>query len=375
MRISNVSTSFDRGAHRVSADVEGAPIWFESADVSLTPSPEAFASAMLIPAIARGEPLTLEDSLSATWLANVGQILPVFHEWWGYPELPPRPARVRRDDAARSESTALCFSGGVDSFYTLLRSGHTIDYLVFVIGFDMTLDDRARFEAFGSSLRAVADEFGARPVVVRSNIREHPAFAPVSWERTHGGAMAAIGHLLSGVAGQLMVSSSRSFDDREPWGSHWMTDEFWSSDELRIIHFGAELKRYQKLARIAAEPILRRHLRVCWENREPVGNCSRCEKCVRTRLTLLDYGELANFPIFDGEESLARHIDALPPSHSNLKTHRRLVNQNNISPEIKQALRGLIERTDRAKRQSAGARQNFLRRIWSGRWQWKNKTR
>ena len=367
MKIDQIKATVEGGAHRVRALVDGEPLWFESADVALHPSPEAFASAMLIPAIARGETLTVEESLSATWLSNVSELFPVFREWWDYAELPPQPAGVRSSEVARSNSTALCFSGGVDSFYTLLRSGHTINHLVFVIGFDMKLDDLTRFEAFEPSLRAAAAATGAKPVVIRSNIREHPAFAPVSWERTHGGAMAAIGHLLSGEVGRLLVSSSRVYADNTPWGSSWRTDKFWSSERLEVVHAGAELHRSDKLREIIGEPLVRQHLRVCWENRSPSGNCGRCEKCVRTRLALLEVGELANFPIFDGEESLARHIDALPPSHSNLRVHRRLVNQDSVSPEIKRALRELIERTDRAKAPSASAEQSLLRRIWSKR--------
>jgi len=366
MLLSSITTTFDDGRRRVSADVDGAPLWFESADAALSPSPEGFASAMLIPAIARGETLTLEDSLSATWLSNINRILQVFREWWGYPEAAPQPASVRSAAATRLESTALCFSGGVDSFYTLLRSGYTINYLVFVIGFDMGLGDVARAAEFESSLREVAAEAGARPVIVRSNIREHPVFASVSWEYTHGGAMAAVGHLLGDAAGQLLISSSRTRDDHTPWGSHWMTDEFWSSERLSVIHVGAELNRRQKLALIAAEPIVRRRLRVCWENRAPAGNCSRCEKCVRTRLALLDCGVLADFTVFEGEETLARHIDDLPPSRGKLATHRKLANQDNISAEIKQALSRLIERTDRAN----SPRQNIFQRIWSRRRLW-----
>ena len=198
MRISSITTTLEQGWRRVSADIEGKPLWFESADVALGPSPEAFASAMLIPAIARAETLTVEGSLSDVWLSNVNRILPVFREWWGYPELAPQPVGPGCDNTTRLESTALCFSGGVDSFYSLLRSGYAVDYLVFVIGFDMKLDDVARAAAFESSLREVADETGAHPIIIRTNLREHPVFAPVSWERTHGGALAAIGRLMIG---------------------------------------------------------------------------------------------------------------------------------------------------------------------------------
>lgn len=139
-------------------------------------------------------------------------------------------------------------------------------------------------------------------------------------------------------------------------------EAFASAMLIPALARGERLTRFEKLPLIAAEPLVRRRLRVCWENRAPSGNCSRCDKCVRTRLALLGCGELANFPVFEGEESLVQHIDDLPPSRSQLLTHRRLVNQDNISPEIKQALLRLIERSDRAKRREESAWRKFLRR-------------
>jgi hypothetical protein len=321
---------------------------------------------MLIPAIARGEPLIVEDSLGTTWLSNVSKLFPIFREWWDYPELPPQPASVKFSDVARLESIALCFSGGVDSFHTLLRSGYRINYLVFALGFDIPLNDRVRFDAFEPSLREVASAIGATPVVIRTNLREHASFTPVSWERTHGGGLAAIGHLLSDNVGRLLISSSFPYSDPKPWGSSWLTDHFWSSERLQVIHFGAELLRQQKLQAIASEPLVRRHLRVCWENNAPTGNCSRCDKCVRTRLTLADIGELANYPGFEGEESLAQHIDALPPIERLRKVHHELANSERLATETRLALQRLIARSAQGEQSGrSGTAGNFIRRLWS----------
>jgi len=358
MRISSITTTSERGWRRVSADVDGAPLWFESADVALSPSPEAFASAMLMPALARGEALTLEDPVSLAWRSNVRRALPTFNQWWGYPEILPEPVHHSLK-TTRAAQTVLCFTGGVDSFHTLLRSGYTVNYLVFALGFDVPLNDETRFNAFEPSLRAVAAATGATPVVIRANLREHPAFAPVSWERTHGGALAAVGHLLSDVAGRLLISSSFTYTTRTPWGSSWMTDHFWSSDRLKIIHFGADLLRQQKLQAIASDPLVRSHLRVCWENRAPAGNCSRCDKCIRTRLTLADCGELAMYPGFEGEESLARHIDAIPAVSRVREVHRELSRSERLAPEIRLALQKLIRRS--------GSGGNFTRQ-WNSQW-------
>lgn len=360
MRISSITKTFDQGIHRVCADVDGEPLWFESADVALSPSPEAFGSAMLLPALARGETLTLEDPVSSIWRSNIRQSLFTFNQWWNYQEILPEPFHHPRQ-VTRATQTALCFSGGVDSFYTLLRSGYAIHYLVFVIGFDIKLDDLRRFEAFEPSLRAAADETGARPAVIRTNLREHSAFAPVSWERTHGGALAAIGHMLSGVAGQLLISSTDPFSMRTPWGSHWMTDAFWSSERLQILHVGAHVDRNCKLRAITDEPLARNHLRVCWENRNPVGNCSRCEKCVRTRLILADCGRLADFPVFDDEVSLLADMRALPHTGMVRPAYQDLKQRDNLRLEIKRELRKLIARTNRHQ---SRLNKNPSKKIW-----------
>ncbi|MGH9766409.1 MAG: hypothetical protein ACREAB_03165, partial [Blastocatellia bacterium] len=108
MRISAITTTFDQGRRRVQADVEGEPLWFESADVALSLSPEAFASAMLIPAIAHGETLTLEEPVSSIWRSNVRQALSTFNQWWGYPEILPEPIHYP-PEKMRATQTALCF--------------------------------------------------------------------------------------------------------------------------------------------------------------------------------------------------------------------------------------------------------------------------
>ena len=48
----------------------------------------------------------------------------------------------------------------------------------------------------------------------------------------------------------------------------------------------------------------RAHLRVCWENRSLLGNCSHCDKCLCTMVLLDACGALDSFPVFDGREEL-----------------------------------------------------------------------
>lgn len=368
MKIENLQSGIVDGTHRVSVEVMGREIWFDSTDIELRPSPEAFASALLIPTLHLDEALEIEWPLDSAWLSNVKEILPIVSAWWGYPEFQPQ-AEAAHSSGLPFGLTALSFSGGVDSFYSLLHYPGKIDYLVFTRGFDMTWEDEMRFDAFRPALDLAAARIGARPVVVRTNIKEHPLFASgASWERTHGGALAAIGHLLDGAVGQFVISSSISRDRDKPWGSHWKIDENWSTSALRIVHFGENLQRNEKITFIAEDSLVRGHLRVCWENRTPIGNCSVCDKCLRTRVALMMAGQLDNFPVFKGTDSLAEDLGQVPFSTGKMIAYSKALKHPRTDPEVRKALKALIKRTDRHLRP-------FHRRLGEVAGKWKSLIR
>jgi hypothetical protein len=257
----------EAGRWRVAADVADLPIWFESADLELSAVTEAFGSALLIPTLHKAERMRLGGSVSREWTENIGRMLPILAEWWDYPQFAPRfstdgtPDETK--DAPPGEGAALCFTGGVDSFYSLLRGDVNARLLVFVHGYDMKLEDEARLAAFRPALEAAAAATGARPVVLRTNLRRHPIFDACTWERTHGGALAAAGHLLTGEIDRLLISATLVKDDKRPWGSHSRIDHLWSSDRLRVEQCGGGgIWRHDKLRAIMDEPLVREHLRV-----------------------------------------------------------------------------------------------------------------
>lgn len=350
MQIGKIAATISSGVHRVSADVDGLPLWFESSELDLAPSPEAFASAMMIPGQAKGEPVVLQEPCDAQWRTNVASIQPIAREWWGYPVHLPQAPDGERAGAPRAAGTALLFSGGFDSFYSLLRFPKPIEYLVTVHGFDVRLHDAGRFATVEETTRKVASERGARTVVIRTNLRDHPRFAQCNWQHSHGGALAAVGHLLDRHVGSLVVSSSIANSDERSWGSHWRLDPLWSSSRLEIVYFGAEHHRWVKVGLIADEPLVRQYVRVCWENRTPSGNCSKCEKCVRTRLSLAQCGALDAFPGFDGIATLARDLDALGAAHVRGRAYRRLLERGGFDSTVTDSLRRFVERLDIAER-------------------------
>lgn len=333
------------GRHRVTAQVAGREVWFESRDFPLQPSPEALGSALLLPALFAGVDLQLEQAVCPRWLEGARAATALAVRWWKLPqrrfEASSRPMPL----TATSDLTALCFTGGLDSFHSLLRGKHRPKLLVFVHGYDIALGDEVRLGAFETSLERVAAARGARPAVIRTNLREHPLVAATSWTLTHGGALAAIGHLLSGHASRLVLASSVPRAYNIPWGSHWQLDPHWSSGALEILHDGADFSREQKAWAVAAEPLLREHLRVCWENRSPTGNCSVCDKCVNTMLLLEQAGALANSTVFNPPHSFVPLLDALP--HTTFVRVYRAMRQRGLPAETEAAVERLLVRTGR----------------------------
>lgn len=288
----------------------------------------------------------VETPLSDLWMENVARLLPIWQAWWGYvPRIPI--AETRPDARETSSGSALLFSAGVDSFFSLI-SGAKPEILVSVQGFDMPLDDTTRMAGLRTALHAAARAYACRPVVVRTNLREHPSSGrPHLWERSHGGALVAIGHLLSGGIGRLVVSASYNVLVVRPWGSSPMTDPLLAANGFAIDYFGGHTRREDKAKLLASDPLVRRHLRVCWENGKASGNCSRCEKCLVTMLHLVECGMLREFEVFDGADELCERIDAVPILRHHMNVVKRIIERGKVEPDVTRSLSTLLRRSRR----------------------------
>lgn len=352
----------EKGIHRVTANVRGKPLWFESSDISLCPSAEAFTSAVLIPAMEKGYNLKINAPLSSVWMSNIKKMAGILAKWWGYKDIEFDGAGHNISCGEKPPRTALCFSGGVDSFFNLLRGRHKIDYLVFIHGFDIRLWDTDRMNSFLSPLQDISRSTGAKLLIIRTNLREHRVSSMVPWGRAHGGVLAAVAYLLSSHIQNMIISASYPFIVDRPHGSHWEIDPLWSSESVQIIHEGAELWRAEKLRIIANEPLVRKYLRVCWENRNSWLNCCCCEKCIRTMVVLTQYGKLDDFSCFPDRASLVNHIDKLPFIDEDLFVVYESFLAQGFEPRLAKSVWALLERS-RKRRWSRTARRFCVKNI------------
>ena len=341
------------GVSRVSAAVADETVWYASDTVELSPSLEAFMTAFFQAALESDASLEVPIPLDAGWLRNVAQLPEIFHDWWGLPpRMPLLGANPAPGDGKPDQSDGAigqCFSGGVDSFHSLLKGDHDPDCLVFIDGFDIALKDTIRSAAFQASLQDITGQLGKRAITVRTNLREHSLFARSSWERGHGAALASVGLILSAELSELVIPSSYAYAHAAPWGSHWDTDPLWSlPGRITIVHDDASASRRQKVAAIAAEPLVQQHLRVCWQNKSASGNCSRCEKCVRTMVLLALTGELKHYgAVFDLNETLDKSIDRLRVIPKHLVPLWEDMATDDLDPHARQAIARLVRRSGR----------------------------
>ncbi|WP_143467747.1 hypothetical protein [Leptolyngbya ohadii] len=270
---------------RVSLIVQDRPIWFESSDAILEPAIEAFANVLLLPALNHGYRIKINTPIDADWLQGMQKLSPIYGSWWGYSSDCPIDAAETYRSTHRSNRTGICFTGGVDSFFSLQSFQAEVSRLVFAWGYDIPLKQPAKMSAFRRSLDQIAAHTQTAPIVISTNLREHPLIRSISWERLHGSALTALGILLSGEIGRLIIPPSYAMFRLQPWGSHPETDSLYSTSRCKMLHHETDEIRFGRIKSIASNPLVQQHLRICYADTSAM-NCSACEKCVMTMLAL-----------------------------------------------------------------------------------------
>jgi lipid II:glycine glycyltransferase (peptidoglycan interpeptide bridge formation enzyme) len=250
----------------------------------------------LPPAMITGSRLKLPGRVSPRLLSTLPKLQDIFHLWgtrnWGakYQRVPVD-ADVQGKSAEPASGVASFFSGGVDSFYTLLKNRDKVTHLIFVHGFDITLANRSLRARASHAAREVARELGKELIEVETNLRSF-SDSLVNWDHYHGSALASIGLLFQHQFRKVLIPSSATYAELYALGSHPLLDPLWSTVLTRFEHHGCEATRVDKSAYISNSETAMRWLRVCWANPSSAYNCGRCEKCRWTMMNLHAAGAL-----------------------------------------------------------------------------------
>jgi len=306
---------------------ERIDIWFEvpsALEDHLSESGNPWVITMLPYAMLSGETIVSDLPVDAELLENLKGLTAVWCEW--YPQFvrpkikaPVAPlvplASISASDSS-SRRTAAFFSGGVDSWFTILRHAPElepaaigrVDDLITVHGFDIPFDSIDEFGKLRDTLALSAHDLGRELIVVRTNLRKNGSLWAKAWGwLTHAAGLATVAMVLEKRYRKVMIGSAYSYGNLIPWGSHPMTDALFSTQTLLVKHDGASYNRVEKTQLLARHQVALRHLHVCWKE-GLASNCGKCAKCLRTMTTLQLLGALdttSPFPVKFCPETLA----------------------------------------------------------------------
>lgn len=360
----------DRGRVRLVGDVlyddrpgKIEPYWFEfparyAGALSVSGNP--WLACLLPLAVTRGEPLRLRLPVDPLLLSNASRLMAIWSQW--YPEL--RPVSLEAEakptqPAPGVRASGAFFSGGVDSFYMVLRDRNgarpadvpAIDKLLLVRGFDIPVEAVAEFERLRASLSQAADALGLELVDVATNLRA-VRFREANWGRlSHGSALASVGLAVERGFQSLCIAATHYDGPVRPWGSQPETDPLLSTGITRIFHVGVLIPRREKTEYIAGFDVALRHLHVCYRLGS-AENCCDCEKCLLAILTLEVLGVLDRCPPLRRRSlDLKRVRKLVILSRPSLRLYRDLEARARAGgrEEIADAIAACLRRTRRMK--------------------------
>ncbi|MGH9050376.1 MAG: hypothetical protein ACRDY4_11650 [Acidimicrobiia bacterium] len=298
---------------------------------------DATLTATLLPAMGRGEPLTLSAPVSPRLVANVATLQDVFVTWSLHKELMrgmepvfrrvqvDAPTRCAEPPSSSDRRVAAFFSGGLDSLYTACRHRHEEPTLVFAHGLDVPLAAPALRGRVIEGVRRAAAALDLPLIEVATDLRTF-SDTDVDWLDAHGAALATIAHLLAPQFGRFYVPASESYATLRPLGSHPLVDPLWASERIELVHDGLEANRLDKLRAVADEPAAHTGLRVCVRPEGDAYNCGTCWKCTLTivGLRVLDLDEkFTSIPHVDDTVLLHRLARPAPElEHRSWERHR-----------------------------------------------------
>jgi hypothetical protein len=319
----------------------------------VSPSADTFAAAMLVPAMFQNERLQIDPPLSPSLLFNLPRLRDIFHDW--HPGLSRCEIQATAGPAAAKAPTnraATFFSGGVDSFYTLLkhrRRGELpapLTHVIFMRGIEKPLDFARGVEASQQRAEQIAAAAGVRCITGESNIRTY--FKP-DWRYQYcGSALAASALSLANGFDCVCIPASNPYRDQVVLGTTPLSDERFSTECLRIVHDGSELPRSEKTARIIEwdRDLVLAYLRVCVLNYGGDYNCCKCWKCVRTAIPLAYLGVLDAAPTFPDKSTghWEQVLEAESMSMHHLEDNLRFGRTHNTKPDLTALLETIVRR-------------------------------
>ncbi|MGB9668928.1 MAG: hypothetical protein ACPL0B_00950 [Anaerolineales bacterium] len=275
----------------------------------LTKFSDPFAVALIQTSQYLGENLEIRGSTSERLAYGLQQYGMIFHLWNPKWFDPPRLKfeKISQEKPSEQRIVATAFSGGVDSFYTLMHHlpqwqplpSYQVSAGLLIHGMEIRFFEAQKYELIYSVYKEMFNQLGLDLLRAKMNgylFWEHR----LRWEYVHGAPLVATALCLSNKISRFYIPATHSYDYLLHNGTSPITDHWLSTELVDIIHHGSQQSRMGKIEEIAHWEYPQRYLRVCTDviHQEGINNCSKCNKCLRTMLMLDQFGVLNKFTTF-----------------------------------------------------------------------------
>jgi hypothetical protein len=283
--------------------IPGLPevMWFtfpESCEPWISERGDGFLASILVPAMYFQEKVEIRPIVSPRTAYNLDETMnALFHRSGG--KL--KPIELKFHDFSKPDSEKVAggvgtaFSGGVDSFFTLwshLPQNQPIEdarltHGIFVQGFfDINFHHQAYYAHWLEIYSRLFEENHLKLLQVRTNVGyfSHPW---VDWAFGHIPSLIGISMILGRLFRRFYIPSSGE-RPHEQINYGTPTTQLLSTETLEAIYHAPRINRLEKTKTISQWDQARNLLRVCVDHKKDIGitNCGKCEKCLRTIITL-----------------------------------------------------------------------------------------
>jgi hypothetical protein len=210
---------------------------------------------------------------------------------------------IKRKKTKNGKFAGQFYTLGIDSLYTFLLNRNNekkIKYLIYVDGYDVYINQHKFLVDIHKAITSVSKKTGCIPIFVQSNLRSI-CDVLVPWHNYHIAPLAAVTFLLSNYIDVIYYNG-----DLKNLFNLAVKNRYFASETAKMTNFGAFISRIKKIRiikNLSYFPFLLKYLRVCNESfkkRTTIYNCSKCEKCTRTILSLKICGVSNINHIFSG---------------------------------------------------------------------------
>ena len=290
----------------------------------LAANPHAFLVGCIMAAMYHGEKRILIDAEICPELRDgLVTAMKRFAHW--YPWYPTDAPIVRIEAKKRFSKSlpktdgrrAMFFSGGVDSLATLRNNrinfpiGHPSSISDGFLVYGLEIEKPEKFDIVMKTVPKIAKDASLTLIPVYTNLR----YLDDTWRfwehMLMGSLFSAIAHAFTQRINSVLIASHYDIPYLEkPYGSHPLIDSNYSSSDLRVKH-DRPLPRLKKTKMISDWDCALENVRVCnktnlYESDQI--NCSECEKCLRTMMTLLTCDALKRSTAFKYDDVSAEMI-------------------------------------------------------------------